>query len=326
VSLLPVQAVPVFILLLGLSSVAQPRPEGPRRPVRQLELPPLQGAAEVRVAPGVPTTLLFNARLDQSEIERAGRELGFARVAVAQDTLTVVPSPAALAGAQLRLPVRFAEGPPQEGEIVVFVVDPPQAVAHVEVVRRMRTVPAVEAALVAERAKSTALEAELAARDAREAELRAEQGSLAGLIEAGTLGQEGIFSRELDAETWQLPVELQVGKSQLHAGTGRVAVVVELELKAAARPWRPGRATLQAKGQGPTLRLPARVARLVGTAVLAPGEKALLVVEVEVPTGGPRRSYRLEVLEQGGERGLACTGMKLRAPVASQGRGEDGKP
>jgi uncharacterized protein (TIGR02268 family) len=316
VSLLPVQAVPVFILLLGLPSVAQPRPGWARRPAQQLELPALQGAAEVRVAPGVPTTLLFNARLDRSEVERAGRELGFARVAVADDTLTVVPGMAAQAGARLRLPVRFAGGPPQEGETVVFVVDPPHAEAHVEVVRRMRTVPALEEALIAERARSAALETELAARDAREAELRAEQGSLAGLIEAGTLDPEGISVQKLGANQWDPLADLRAGELRCHVATGRVALVVELDLKAGARPWAPGEATLQLQ-DGPSTRLPARVARLLRRPVLAPGERALLVVEFEVPTGGSNKTYRLEVLEQGGERALVLPILELRAPDAS---------
>lgn len=316
-SLLSVQAVPVFILLLGLPSVAQPRPEGALRPTRRLELPALQGAAEVRVAPGVPTTLVFNnARLDRSEVEHASRELGFARVAVAEDTLTVVPGMAARAGAQLRLPVRFAGGPPQEGEIVVFVVDPPHAEAHVEVVRRMRTVPALEEALIAERARSAALEGELADRDAREAELRAEQGSLAGLIEAGTLDPEGISVQKLRANQWEPLAELSVRELRCHVATGRVALVVELALKSGARPWAPGGATLQLKG-GAATRLPARVVRLLRKPVLAPGERALLVVEFEVPTELSNKTYRLEVLEQGGKRALVHPALKLSASVAS---------
>jgi uncharacterized protein (TIGR02268 family) len=312
VSLLPVQAVPVFILLLGLPSVAQPRPEGSLRPAQQLELPALQGAAEVRVAPGVPTTLVFNnARLDRSAVERAGRELGFARVAVAEDTLTVVPGMTAQEGAQLRLPVRFAEGPPQEGEIVVFVVDPPHAEAHVEVVRRMRTVPALEEALVAERARSAALDVELAARGARVAELRAEQGSLAGLIEAGTLGPQGISVQTLRAVDWLPSAELSTESSRLHVATGRVAVVVELHLEPTARPWAPGGASLQPMGNDSSARLPARVTRLVGKAVLAPGERALLVVEFDLPTGGPLRTYKLEVLGQDGERALVHLKLRL---------------
>ncbi|HVG62342.1 MAG TPA: DUF2381 family protein [Hyalangium sp.] len=316
-SLLPVQAVPVFILLLGLPSVAQPRPEGAQQPARQLELPALQGAAEVRVAPGVPTTLVFNnARLDRSAVEREGRELGFARVAVAEDTLTVVPGMEAQAGARLRLPVRFAEGPPQEGEIVVFVVDPPHAEAHVDVVRRMRTVPALEEALIAERARSAALEAEVAARDEREAELRAEQGSLAGLIEAGTLDPEGISVEKLGATEWGRLAELRTGELRVHVATGRVALVVELDLKSGARPWAPGGATLQPGGGHTSTRLLASVARLLRKPVLAPGERALLIVEFEAPTGSSSTPYRLEVLEQGGERALVLPMLELSVSAA----------
>jgi uncharacterized protein (TIGR02268 family) len=314
VSLLPVHVVSVFILLLGLPVLAQPRPEGAERPMRQLELPPLQGAAEVRVAPGFPTTLLFNARIDRSAVERAGRELGFARVAAGEDTLTVVPGVEAQAGAQLRLPVRFMEGPPQEGEAVVFVVDPLNAEAHVEVSRRVRTVPALEEALAVERARYAAKEAELAARDAQVAELRAAHGGLAGLVEAGILGRDGISVREVEIK---LPPGLSAGNGRLYVATGRVALVVELTLVAGARPWAPARATLEPRTGDTSTRLPARVTRLLKAAVLAPGDKALLVVEFEVPTGGPEQMYKLEVLEQGGERSLWCVSLELPAPAAS---------
>jgi uncharacterized protein (TIGR02268 family) len=222
----------------------------------------------------------------------------------------------AQAGARLRLPVRFAEGPPQEGEIVVFVVDPPHAEAHVEVVRRMRTVPALEEALIAERVRSAALEAEVAARDAREAELRAEQGSLAGLIEVGTLDSEGISVQKPSVNEWEPLAELRAEELRVHAATGRVALVVELDLKSSARPWAPGGATLQPWGGHTSTRLPARVARLLRKPVLAPGERALLIVEFEVPTGSRSTRYRLEVQEQGGERALVLPMLELSASAA----------
>jgi len=326
VSLLPAQAVPVFILLLGLPSLAQPRPEGAQRPVRQLELPPLQGVATVRVAPGVPTTLLFNVGLDRSAVERAAHALGLARVVVAEEALTVVPGMGAQAGAQLRLPVRFAEGPAQEGEAVVFVVDPLNGEAHVEVSRRMRTVPALEEALAAERARSAAQEAELAARDALVAELRAARGELAGLIEAGTLGPQGIPVKELPAALWELAAGLSAHNGRLYVAAGRAALVVELHLMPGERPWAPAGATVKPMGSDTGGRLTARITRLVRAAALAPGGRALLMVELEVPPGDPTDEYSLEVWEQEGPRRVKSPNLHPRSQPVRGGVPQGGKP
>lgn len=323
-SLWPVRAVLVLVLLLGWSSQAQSRSKEPPRPPLQLELPPLRGVAAVNVAPGAPTTLLFNARLDRSAVERAAHELGLTRVAVAEDTLTVVPAMGVQAGTRLRLPVRFAEGTPQEGEVVVFVVDPLNAEAHVEVTRRMRTVPALEEALAAERARSASQAAELAARDVQVAELHAAQGDLAGLIEAGTLGPEGISVQQVQTDGWYLAPGFRAGTAQLYVTAGRRALVAELHLLAGERPWAPAGATLQPVSAGTLERWNARVVRLLGTDVITPGGRALLVVEFEVPVGGLAQEYRMTVREQEGLRAFV---LRVReSPPGRRGEARGGRP
>jgi uncharacterized protein (TIGR02268 family) len=314
VSLLPVQVVSLSVLFLGLAALAQPHPEQPPPPMRSLGFPPLRGMAEVRTAPGLPTTLLFNAKLDRGAVERAGRELGFARVAVAEDTLLVVPAQEARPGARLTLPIRFAGEEAHEAEAVVFVVDPPHAEAYVQVVRRVRTVPALEEALVAALERGAALEAALETRRVELAAVRAEKASMAPLIEAGVLGRDGIRSVELGAVKWE-PGEDGTGNAWLYVAAGRVAFDIELTLAAQARPWALGEARLHSQGADASP-IPARVARLLGASVLAPGEKARLLVEFEVPTEGSLREYNLEVEEQEGERRLYRKDVKLAAPAA----------
>jgi len=314
VSLLPVQVVSLSVLFLGLAALAQPHPVLAAPPVRSLELPPLRGAAEVRVAPGLPTMLLFNAKLDRAAIERAGREMGLARVAVAEDTLLVVPAQQAKLGERLTLPIRFAGEEAHEGEAVVLVVDPARAEAYVQVVRRVRTVPALEEALAAALERGAALEAALETRGAELATVHAEKASMAPLIEAGVLGHGGIRPVELGAVTWE-PREDGTGNAWLYVAAGRVTFELELTLAAQARPWALGEARLK-PGRRRAAPIPARVARLVGASVIAPGEKARLLVEFEVPTDGATKTYALEVTEREGERTLYREEVTLGAPAA----------
>ena len=315
-SLLPVQVVLLSVLFLGWAALAQPHPVPTSAPVRSLELPPLRGVAEVRVAPGLPTTLLFNARLDRGAVERAGRELGFTRVAVAEDALVVVPAQHTQQGARLTLPIRFAGEEAHEAEAVVFLVAPAQAEAAVQVVRRARTVPALEEALVTARERGAALEAALATRSAELAAARTEKASMAPLMEAGLLGREGIRAMELGAVNWE-PGETGTAAAWLYVATGSVAFDIELTLSAQARPWAPGAARL-VPHHGRGLPIPARVARLVGASMVAPGEKARLLVEFEVPTAGAMEGYTLEVAEQGGERDLFRKNVKWAAPATQR--------
>ena len=313
-SLLPVQVVPLFVLLLGLAALAQPHPALASPPVRSLELPPLRGVAEVSVAPGRPTTLLFNAKLDRGAVERAGRELGFARMGVTEDMLVVVPALEAKPGTRLTLPLRFAGEESHEREAVVFVVDPAHAEASVQVVRRVRTVPALEEALAAALERGTALEAALETRSAELATVRAEKASMVPLIEAGVLGHDGIRPVKLGAVEWERPGD-GTANAWLYVAAGRVAFDIELTLAAHARPWALGEAMLQPKKAGASP-IPARVARLLGTAVLAPGQKARLLVEFEVPTEGAMTTYDLAVTEQEGKRTLYRGDVTLVAPAA----------
>jgi uncharacterized protein (TIGR02268 family) len=257
---------------------------------------------------------LFNAKLDRGAVERAGRELGFARVAVAEDTLVVVPAQDSKTGARLPLPVRFAGGEAHEEVAVVFVVDPPHAEAYVQVVRRARTVPALEDALVAALARGAALEATLETRDAELASVRAEKTSMATLIEAGMLGRDGIRAMNLGAVTWK-PAQDGAGTAWLYVGAGRVTFEMELTLAAHARPWALGEPRLLPGSEGASP-IPASVAQLLGVPALAPGDRARLVVEFEVPTDDPRMKYSLEVTEQDGNRALRLSDLKLAAPAA----------
>jgi uncharacterized protein (TIGR02268 family) len=302
VPLPPFWVVSLLIVLLGLPGLAQPGPAPVLPPVGGGEACAPAAVAEVRVAPEQPTTLLFDAALDQGAVEHAARELGFARVAVAKDTLTVVPAPGWRAGERRRLTVPFADGQPPGGLPLVFVLAPTQAEAHVKVSRPPRTLAALEQALAAQQVRCDAKDAELAT-------LREKASSLALLVASGTLGREGLRVVPLETAQWTMPAELERGAASLYVATGQVAFEVELTLAAGAQPWAPGAATLEDQ-TGQNL-VHAGVVQLVDGPVLTAGAKARLVVGFAASMGNLGKLYEFKVTERNGSRGLLLWNLKL---------------
>jgi uncharacterized protein (TIGR02268 family) len=300
VSLPPLWIVRVALTLLPLPALAQPRSEALAPPVRRLEPSVADSAREVGIAPGHPTTLLFDAALDTQAVERACHELGFQRVAVAKDTIMLLPAPGLKAGQQLRLMVSFADGQPPGGVPVVFVVRPAAAETLVEVSRGALPVSSCQAALTEEQARSAEKDEALALKDAEIAALRAEAGGLTGLVASGRLTDGGVRSMALVTRAWRPPEQLTYLAAHLYVARGLMAVDVELKLRAqAAAPWVPGAVTL-ALG---TTSVPVRSARLVEGSMLKPGDTAHFVVEWEAPEalpGKPPPVYRLKVMDQSG--------------------------
>lgn len=294
-SLPPARVVSLIISLLGLPALAQPEP--PR-----VETLPSRPGAEVRLAPGQPTTLLFDGALDQAAVELAARALGFQRVAVAEDTLTLVPAPGWREGDRLPLTVPFADGQPRGGLPLVFVVSAAESKAHVLVSRRSRTLAALEEELAEQQARCAVKDAEIAT-------LHQKVSSLAMLVASGTLGREGIQVIPLEAANWSMPGQLSRGAASLYVATGYVAFEVELTLEAGARPWTPDGAILE--DQAGLAPIHAGVVRLVEAPVLAAGAKARLVVEFAVSLSGRGKRYRFQVTEQNGNRTLALRDLEL---------------
>jgi uncharacterized protein (TIGR02268 family) len=296
VSLSPGWVVTLFTLSVGLTTMAQPGLPNVAPPVRRLELPAPPGELELRLAPSRPTTVLLNAALDRAAMERVAQQPGLVRVEVAESALVLLPAPGVKPGTRLQLTLRFADGQPPEGVPLVLVVDSPGAEAYVEVVRRERTVAALEATLGAERARCAAMEVELAT-------LREGAALLTPLVMAGTLGREGIRVVELNLTTLTPPPGLTARHPRLYIATGRLAVEVELTLAEDARPWTPGTATLhdRVNRAAPIF---ARSVRWLEAPGLVPGGKARLLVEFEVSTADPNGSFDLKVPEQKGERVL----------------------
>ncbi len=137
---------PAFIVLawgLLLSSgagAAEPEASGPMAGVRRIELraDPVSPLPEVRIGPGLSTTVFFDSRIRPEQVELEGRER-FQRLGIAEDHLALVPSATFRHGERLRLEVRFHDGAAPERAAVMLVVDAGQVERQVEVYRHPRT-------------------------------------------------------------------------------------------------------------------------------------------------------------------------------------------
>ncbi|NVJ16095.1 DUF2381 family protein [Myxococcus sp. AM010] len=93
---------------------------------------------EVRISPGLSTTLFFDARIRPEQLVLEGRER-FQRFGVTEDHLVVVPSSTFREGERLRLEVRFHDGAVPDRAVVVLVVDAARAERQIELYRHARS-------------------------------------------------------------------------------------------------------------------------------------------------------------------------------------------
>lgn len=299
----PAWVVLLLVSLLSPPALAQPHPPAATPPVRMIELSTTGATLEIRVAPGRPTTVIFNAKLDPDAVAPATRVPGFQRVAVAEDTLTVLPASGLKIGERLKVPVRFADGVPPAEVLLVFVVDSENAETLVEVNRRPRETADCQQTLDAERARTKAQQAELTALRVELAALRAEAGTLTELIRTGGLASGGVRAIELSTKAWTMERGFGFQTARLYVARGLMALEVELTLEPEGAPWVPESAKLTQNGS-PVI---ARSVRLTEEPVLQPGGRARLVVEWEAPEAHPEKptpAYSLEVTGQGRLRTL----------------------
>lgn len=93
---------------------------------------------EVRISPGLSTTVFFDARIRPEQLVLEGRER-FQRFGVTEDHLVLVPSSTFREGERLRLEVRFHDGAVPERAVMVLVVDSARAERQVELYRQTRS-------------------------------------------------------------------------------------------------------------------------------------------------------------------------------------------
>lgn len=300
------QVVLLFFLLTAL-----PAPAQPRMPDRGLLEPEQQAAPEDReipVAAGLPTTLLFDAVLDQLAVQRVSRELGLQRVAIGEDTLTFQLPPGLPEGTRLRLRARFADGQCPESVSLVLVVDPSRAQSHAAVPRRSLAALSCEEALGAARALAAARDGELLT---LHEELKTKAGTLAELVATDVLTEAGVRVIPVPVEAVSRLRGVKVTAARVYVARGRMAAELVMTLTHVRRTplWTPGAVKLTLNGT-PAV---ARSVRLLEGTVRQGKSTARLIVEWEAPAAHPDKPpppSALEVLGQGGKPPLrvSCLG------------------
>jgi uncharacterized protein (TIGR02268 family) len=261
------------------SAAAQPRLfSGPELKARSLVLPdnPTAPAPTVRAAPGYVTVLEFDASIDPDSLSVEGRQERFALVEATTRTVVLRPALALPEDSPLLLTVGFADGLTPTHATLALVPATDEVDAQVRVIRRPRSVPALE----------SELEAVLA---------RCEAGNLVKLALSGEL-LGGVTHERLPSA--RSSSEVKVFVQDVYRTRTHVVVTVESNLSPGARPWTPGEAWLRDAAGQVLRRLPVW---MDGTQ-LQPGEVRSLAVELERPLGPAEPRWSLELCERDGER------------------------
>jgi uncharacterized protein (TIGR02268 family) len=286
---------PLAILLTGETAASQQlQPPARERQERQVIVSNSsdEPVPEVRVAANVATTLVFDAPIDRASVEVSERATRFRLVDPGERTLFLEPLVAPRDGERLVVRVRYKDGGTPVYATVALVSHPTLVDTRVEVMRRPRTLEALEAAL--------------AEKDAQLAALRAASGP-AGLVFSGRLDRHGVQARRI----LNLPTGIQSGL-EVRGGEGFRAsswalAVVRVHNLPGQRPWESGQARLTRRDGTPV-----KVRSVdMNKAQLAPGEEGLVAVETEAPVWNADDVLRLELLDKSGSRRLSIPEMRL---------------
>ncbi len=237
------------------------------------------------MAADIATYLRFDSPIDKASLELEGRPARLRWVDVGERLVAVEPSVDLGAEERLVMRVRYKDGASPAVATLVLVSHPTLVDKELEVVRRPRTVEALETAL-AER------EAELAA-------LRASSGP-AGLVFSGRLDLVGVKARRIDNLPPGIQRGLEVAGGEVYRACCWALAVVLVRNLPGQKPWVPGMARLT-RADGTAVKV-----RSVGMnkAQLAPGEEGLVAVETETPFWKAGEVFRLELLDKSGVRPL----------------------
>ncbi|WNG23786.1 DUF2381 family protein [Cystobacter fuscus] len=278
-------------MALATPSVAQPPAR--ERQERQVAIPnsPEEPVPEVRVAAHVATYLRFDAPIDRASVEVEGRTTRFRVVDPGERTLTLEPTLEPGPGEKLGVRVRYKDGTFPAAATFALVSHPSLVDKEVEVVRRPRTVEALEAALAQK-------EAELAS-------LRAVSAP-AGFFFSGRLSPAGVQARLIEKPS-SARDGLHVAGGEAYRAEAWALAVVRVRNLPGQTPWEPGEARLT-RADGP----PVKVRSVdMNKARLAPGEEGLVAVETEAPTWKAGEVLRLELLDRSGSRRMSILNVAL---------------
>lgn len=309
-------------LLASTLSVAQPRPAARERQVinsRQLVLPTstLGPMPEVRVAPGILTTLVFDAALARDSVKLDGEGTRIRMVDVGDRSVIVEPL-VELGQERVLLRVRFADGAAPEGATLALVSDPAQVDSHARVSRRAHSAGALEKELAEVRARCEAREVELT-----ELRARCETSGLVSLVLAGLLGRRDLKNAEQIA--WDAQGSGASGLAMGRDGWVKVAqqwmlLVVKVKNLPGQPPWSPDQVTLRRTKTNEAVRV--RAVRM-DRPRLGPDEEGLVAMEAESPAVAAGERFRLELSETASGRHLSSSFVE---PSSGMPSGQGVKP
>jgi uncharacterized protein (TIGR02268 family) len=284
---------PLVLLLTGRAAAAQSQHSAREQQQRQVVVPndPDEPVPEVRVAANVATYLRFDAPIDRASVEVEGRTARFRMVDAGDRTLTLEPTVEPGPGEKLGVRVRYKDGVSPASATFALVSHPTLVDKEVEVVRRPRSVEALEAAL--------------AEKDAQLAALRAVTGP-AGLVFSGRLTLGGVQARRFEAFA-SARDGLSVADGAGYRAEPWALVVVRVHNLPGQKPWEPGGARLSL-GDGTSVKV---VSVDMNRARLGPGEEGLVAVETEKPFWKVGEVLRLELLDKSGGRRLPVVLVRL---------------
>ncbi|WP_158621620.1 DUF2381 family protein [Corallococcus aberystwythensis] len=284
------------LLLPGTNATAQEPSRGRELMQRRVTLSraAVGNPVELHVASGSLTALEFD-----SPVDRAGVKLGDARdrfeLFVVNDRWVMLkPTGDVATGERILLTVPFADGMSPPRAVFMLVSNATQVDAQVQVSRLPRTAEAVQAELDEVRAACAGKDAELEALRARSAAT-----GPSGMILARAMDVEGVNAKDLQVGAVVKPSDgLKVERLIAFRGTGWVALSLAITNEGAA-PWTPTEARLSSTRGG---RSRAMVA--MREPHIAPGGKALVVVEARGEDWPEKAALRVELRDSTGARRL----------------------
>jgi uncharacterized protein (TIGR02268 family) len=245
----------------------------------------------VRVAANTLTIFRFGASIDRASVEVEGRATRFKLVDPGEYTLALEPSVEPAPGERLILRVRYKDGATPAYATFVLVSHPTLVDKEVEVVRRPRTVEALEARVAHMEAELVALKSQCA------------QSGLPNLAFSGLLDVKDVRAKTFKGKAAPgYKGSLEPGRGTGYRATRWAMVVVRIRNLPGQPAWAPGTARLTSTTGTPVKVLSVHLEK----PRLLAGESALVAVLVEPPAFG-EGLFQLELVDTEGGRLLPIT-------------------
>jgi len=301
----------LMLLLLGTAGTAPTCPPPGESEGRCIELTAdrTEGALEVQLSPGQPTTFRFDSDVRADGMTLEDRE--HFTVASGRRLITLEPAERMRGEKPGRLTVCFADGAAPACASFRLLFHPVMGERRVEVFRHPRSLDSVQAELKKTREENERLRAE----NERLRMERDRPGGLTGLRSSGMVGEAGIPCQSLAKSiTKRESNTLRPMFVMTFRAPGRVAIELALENMDAAKSW-----TLQgAKLVGPKGEV--LDATFFPAEPIPPGEERRVWLEVMAPEAQTVGPFTLKVWEADGQRTFVIGNVTFPAFPVMEGR------